>query len=112
VCSSDLIVLILKGANYIRTVRGQKGGIALAKDPSKVTLGEIIRLIEGTTSPINCVSATCHEKCNFENRCSFKEVFAEVKKKINDVVDKTTLADMVERTQSMKKDKHVIDFNI
>jgi Rrf2 family cysteine metabolism transcriptional repressor len=107
----EQIVLILKRAKYIKTVRGNKGGIALTKDQSKITLGEIIRLIEGATSPISCVSTSCHEKCNFEYRCTFKEVFSEVKKRINDVVDKTTFADMVERTQSMK-DKRVIDFSI
>jgi Rrf2 family cysteine metabolism transcriptional repressor len=101
----------LKRGQYIKTVRGRKGGISLAKDPVEITLGEIIRLIEGPTSPINCVSTTCYEKCNFENRCLFKEVFSEVKKKINNVVDKITFADMVERTHSLKN-KHAIDFSI
>jgi Rrf2 family cysteine metabolism transcriptional repressor len=107
----EQIVVILKGAEYIRTVRGPKGGIALTKEPAKITLGEIIRLIEGTTAPIACVSATGREKCDFESRCAFREVFAEITGLINGMVDKTTFADMVERHLAMGR-KRVMDFSI
>lgn len=107
----EQIVLILKGAEYIKTVRGPKGGIALAKEPAKITLGEIIRLIEGPSSPIACVSATSREKCDFENRCVFRDVFGEIKRRIDDVVDKTTFSDMVERHVAMGR-KRLIDYSI
>jgi len=107
----EQIVLILKGANYIKTVRGPKGGIALARDPGKITLGEIIRLIEGTTSPIGCVSKTSRETCDFENRCAFRDVFLEVRNRINDVVDKTTFADMVRQTEAIRG-KRLVDYSI
>lgn len=107
----EQIVVILKGAKYIRTVRGPKGGIALAKEPAKITLGEIIRLIEGPTAPIACVSTTGRGKCDFENRCVFREVFGEITSLINDVVDKTSFADMVERHLAMGR-KRVMDFSI
>jgi len=107
----EQIVVILKGAKYIRTARGPRGGIALAKEPAKITLGEIIRLIEGSTAPIACVSETGRGKCDFENRCAFREVFGEIASLINDVVDKTTFADMVERHVAMGG-KRVMDFSI
>jgi Rrf2 family cysteine metabolism transcriptional repressor len=107
----EQIVLILKGAKYIRTVRGPKGGIALAKEPAKITVGEIIRLIEGPTAPIACVSTTGREKCDFENRCAFRDLFGEITRLINDVVDKVTFADMVERHLAMRR-KRVMDFSI
>jgi len=107
----EQIVMILKGAKYIRTVRGPKGGIALGKEPAKITLGEIVRLIEGPTEPIACVSATGREKCDFENRCAFREVFGEITRLINDVVDKITFADMVERHVALGR-KRVMDFSI
>jgi Rrf2 family protein len=107
----EQIVLILKGAKYIRTVRGPKGGIALAKEPAKITIGEIIRLIEGPTAPIACVSTTGREKCDFENRCVFREVFGEITSLINDVVDKITFADIVERHVALGR-KRVMDFSI
>jgi Rrf2 family transcriptional regulator, cysteine metabolism repressor len=107
----EQIVLILKGANYVKTVRGPKGGIALAKEPAKITLGEIIRLIEGPTSPIACVSTSSRVKCDFENRCVFRGVFGEIKRLTNDVVDNTTFADMVERHVAMGQ-KRLIDYSI
>jgi len=107
----EQIVLILKGAKYIRTVRGPKGGIALAKEPAKITVGKIIRLIEGPTAPIACVSTTGREKCDFENRCAFRDLFGEITRLINDVVDKTTFADMVERHVALGR-KRVMDFSI
>jgi len=107
----EQIVVILKGAKYIRTVRGPKGGVALAKAPAKITLGEIIRLIEGPTAPIACVNSAGRGKCDFENRCAFREVFGEITHLINDVVDKTTFADMVERHVAMGR-KRVMDFSI
>jgi len=83
----------------------------LAKAPAKITLGEIIRLIEGPTAPIACVNSAGRGKCDFENRCAFREVFGEITHLINDVVDKTTFADMVERHVAMGR-KRVMDFSI
>ena len=107
----EQIVLLLKRAGYIRTVRGSKGGIALARDPQTITLGEIIRLIEGSTSPIDCTNSANQEPCGFENRCPFREVFSEVQKRIDEVVDGTSFAAMAERARAMK-DKRTIDFSI
>lgn len=107
----EQIVLILKGAKYIKTVRGPKGGITLGKEPAKITLGEIIRLIEGPTAPIACVSTTGRGECDFQNRCVFRELFGEITHRINDVVDKTTFADMVERHRALGQAR-VVDFSI
>jgi Rrf2 family protein len=92
----EQIITLLKGAGFVKTVRGPKGGVLLAKDPSKITMGQIIRLIEGPTSPITCVSRTCHVKCSYETKCVLRDVFENVREKINDVVDNTTFKDLVE----------------
>ncbi len=97
----EQIVLTLKGAKYINTIRGPKGGIALAKAPAEITLGEIVRLIEGPTSPIACVSTTGYSHCDFERKCVFKGVWVEIKEKINAVLDHTTFEDMVIKTKKM-----------
>jgi Rrf2 family protein len=107
----EQIIVLLKGASYVKTVRGPKGGVFLAKPPSKITLGEIIRLVEGPTSPITCVSTTGYVHCSFENRCAFRGVFLDIKNRINDVVDNTTFEDMVNKTRKMQG-QEVIDFSI
>ena len=93
----EQIVSILKQANYLRTTRGPKGGIALSKSPGQITIGEIIRLIDGTTAPIACVSCTQYSKCDFEDRCVFKGLFEDIRNKINDVVDNTNFQDLCDR---------------
>lgn len=107
----EQIIMILKGANYIRTQRGAKGGIFLAKPPSKITLGEIIRLMEGPTSPITCVSTSAYTKCGFEKKCVFRDVWLDIKNKINDVVDQTTFEDMVEKVREFQGER-VVDYVI
>jgi len=107
----EQIVLILKGAPYIQTVRGPKGGLTLAKEPASITLGEIVRLIEGPTSPIACVSTTGYAQCTFEKYCVFKSVFAEIKDRINDVLDHTTFDDMVEKHRRLTE-RAVLDYCI
>ncbi|MGA2090966.1 MAG: Rrf2 family transcriptional regulator [Endomicrobiales bacterium] len=97
----EQIVTILKGAGYVKTVRGPRGGIGLAKKPVDITLGEIIRLMEGPTSPIACVSKSGYSPCEFERRCALRCVFEEVREKINTVVDTVTFQDMVDKTHQL-----------
>ncbi|MDI6757542.1 MAG: Rrf2 family transcriptional regulator [Endomicrobiia bacterium] len=98
----EQIIVILKRAKYVKTVRGPKGGVFLAKHPSKITLGEIVRLIDGSTAPIACVSCSAYLKCSFENKCVFKKVWAEARERTNDIVDKTTFRDMVKDATKME----------
>lgn len=98
----EQIITILKGANLVKTVRGKNGGVALAKPPAMITLGEVIRLVEGYTSPISCVSKSAYSRCGFEGRCAFRCVFSDIRKKINDVVDNTTFKDMVEKSRELE----------
>lgn len=101
----EQIVSTLKQANYIRTIRGPHGGVALIVPPSKITLGEIIRLIDGTTAPIACASCTQHTICSFEDRCVIREVFEQVREKTNEIVDHTTFADLVERQNNLEAEQ-------
>jgi Rrf2 family protein len=107
----EQIIIILKRGGYIKTVRGPRGGVSLAKHPSEITLGEIVRLMDGSTAPIACVSCSAYLKCDYESRCAFKKVWAEVRQKTNEIVDKTTFQDMV--TEANKMEPHgAIEYNI
>jgi len=98
----EQIITLLKNSRYINTIRGPKGGVLLAKAPSKITIGEIVRLVEGPTSPITCVSRSAHTRCSFEHKCVLKGVWREVRDKINEVVDNTTYQDLVDRARAME----------
>ncbi|OGF51212.1 MAG: hypothetical protein A2231_07550 [Candidatus Firestonebacteria bacterium RIFOXYA2_FULL_40_8] len=107
----EQILLLLKGAGYVSSKRGPAGGYYLAKKPSEITVGEIIRLTEGYTSPISCVSKSCYVKCNDELRCPFRPLWTDIRDMINDVVDKVTFADMCERKEKLEK-KNIVNYEI
>lgn len=101
----EQILLILKGAKYVSSKLGPKGGYFLAKPPEKITLGEIIRLFEGYTSPITCISKSCYSKCNDESKCPFRDVWIEIRNSINNAVDKTTFEDICRKNEKIQKQK-------
>lgn len=107
----EQIITTLKRGNFVKTVRGQRGGVYLAKPPSKITVGEVIRLVEGPTSPITCVSRSGYAHCDFEGRCALRGVFAEVRDRINEVVDTVTFQDLVEKTKKLET-RDVLDYCI
>lgn len=107
----EQILLVLKGAGYVQSKRGPEGGYLLSKMPKEITLGEIVRLMEGPTSPITCVSRSAYNKCNDERKCPFRGIWLEVKESIDKIVDNTTFEDMIKRVEEMKR-KTTADYSI
>lgn len=107
----EQIITTLKGAGYVKTVRGPKGGVMLAKPPSQITMGEIIRLMEGPTSPITCVSKSNHTKCNYEKKCALRGYFELVRDRINDVVDNTSFQDIADKAKKLHT-ADAVDYSI
>ncbi|MFH1073558.1 MAG: Rrf2 family transcriptional regulator [Candidatus Firestonebacteria bacterium] len=107
----EQILLLLKGAGYVNSKRGPEGGYFLAKNPSEITVGEIIRLTEGYTSPVSCVSKSCYAKCNDELKCPFRPLWSGIREMINGVVDKVTFEDMRERKETLEK-KSIVNYEI
>ena len=105
------ILLTLKGAGYVHSRRGPDGGVSLAKAPREITVGEIVRLIDGTTSPITCVSCSNYTKCEDEANCIFRELWLQIRDSINAVVDKVTFDDICRRSKAKSGEK-VLNFSI
>lgn len=97
----EQIILILKGAGFVRSRRGPDGGVALARSPQKIRIGEIIRLMDGATSPITCISKTEPSKCRDLAKCPFVGMWRDIRDYTNAIVDSTTFADMAERAKKM-----------
>ena len=98
----EQIMLLLKNAGYVESKRGIGGGFILAKPPEDVTLGEIIRLIEGTIEPISCKNDNSASFCNDIKTCAFREIFVKVTDAISQIVDHVTFADMMKRTKELQ----------
>ncbi len=94
----EQILLMLKRAGLISSRRGAKGGYALIKQPKDITLGQVIRILDGPLAPIGCVSKTAYQKCHDcpytdKVRCPVQQVMGTVRDAIAGILDHYTLAD-------------------
>lgn len=94
----EQILLALKRAGLLSSRRGMKGGYALIKSPEEITLGQVIRVLDGPLAPIGCVSKTAYQKCSdcpYANmaQCPVQQVMGRVRDAIADILDHYTLAD-------------------
>ena len=89
----------LKHAGIVRTTLGTHGGYAMAAQPSSVSIGRIIRLLDGALAPLPCVSLRYYEPCSCpdEATCSLRDVMIDVRDAILEILDRETLADLAAR---------------
>jgi len=109
----EQILTQLRGAGYVATKRGKAGGYLLAKPASEISLGEVIRLIDGPLAPISCVSVTAYERCSCpdEDHCGLRMLMLDVRNAIARILDRYVLADVVGITlRKMKRDGVPIPF--
>lgn len=92
----EQILLALKRAGLIASKRGIHGGYALIKPPSDLTVGQVIRLLDGPLAPIGCVSKTAYQKCSdcpyaAKQFCPIQDAMGEVRDAIANILDHYTL---------------------
>lgn len=94
------ILLDLREAGFVESVRGKLGGYRLAKPAREIIIGEVVRLVDGPLAPIRCVSQTAYAKCSCpdEATCGLRLVMLNVRNAISDILDRFTLADIVATT--------------
>ena len=95
----EQILLTMKNAGLVSSRMGVNGGYYLAKPAEQITLGQIIRLLDGPLAPIRCVSQMAYEPCSCpdESTCGLRSVMFDVRNAISDILDHKTLADVVHR---------------
>ncbi len=86
------IMLDLKAKGWVKSVPGLRGGYMLAKDPDKITIGEIVRYFDGIIAPIDCVSVSGYKRCSQEPLCRFRRVFLDARNYVTALMDNATLA--------------------
>ena len=95
----EQILLALKNAGLLQSKMGIGGGYYLAKEPGQINLGQIVRVLDGPLAPIRCVSHMAYEHCGCpdEKTCGLRMVMGDVRDAIADILENTTLADVIER---------------
>ncbi len=104
----EQILMQLKAAGYLESRRGKHGGYLLARPPENISIGQVARLIDGPLAPIACVSQTAYERCSCpdEEHCGLRMLMLDVRNAISNILDRFTLADVVEVTmRKLRKDK-------
>ena len=92
----------LRHAGLVESLRGPKGGYRLAKDPRDITTGDIIRVLEDSFAPVECVNEdTESEKCHRINICVTRLLWKDIKDQISEILDNTTLEDLCQRVKEL-----------
>lgn len=103
----DQVLTTLHKAGLIHSRRGPQGGHILAKDPSCIDLARIMGILEGRAPVLDCLREP--DGCSLSGACAQREVWALFEESVQDLLSKTTIADMVLRQQELiAKDVHQI----
>ena len=102
------ILNALRAAGILKSTRGARGGYELSKEPSDITLGEIIRTLEG---PLDIVPCSGSVGCPKISRCVMYGIWNEIKSSIDDIIDGITLREMVDRHYRLQN-KNALEYVI
>jgi Rrf2 family protein len=94
----EQIMLALKAEGWVDSTAGVRGGYVLARDPAKITMGEVVRHFDGILAPIACVSVHGYKRCSQEPVCRFRRVFFNIRNYVAGVMDRATLAEVAKGT--------------
>lgn len=108
----EAILLDVKGRGLLESKMGRKGGYQLSRPPSAITMGSIIRIMEGPLAPLPCASETAFKACedcvDVEN-CATRIIMRRVRDAISDVLDRTTLADLIKQVDAGRVDHPIAE---
>ena len=103
----ELILLELKNNGILQSKKGKGGGYFLGKKAEAINLGDVIRALDGPLAPLPCVSQTAHRKCDEcedEKSCGIRAVMQEVRDATANILDGTSLADVLRRTERLEQE--------
>lgn len=100
----EQLISALRNAGFVTSMRGAQGGYILAKDPAEITVGDIIKVMEGPIALVDCLLAEAQKNpyCEKADVCVTRDVWAKVCASINEVLDSITLADLCKKETGVK----------
>jgi Rrf2 family protein len=107
----EQVLTQLRVGGLILSTRGRIGGYRLARDADDIMVGEIHRLIDGPLAPAPCASVTQHRTCDWcesEATCELKPVWTRVRDAIAEVMDSTSLGDLMRQSAVPRAPKYAI----
>jgi len=109
----EIILNELKRGGFIRALRGKDGGCFLARSPHELTVGEVMRFVEGSFAPVGCVNEDNTDSCPLQGRCVFLPLWERAQNALAQVYDGTTFVDLIEmESRLVKKYESCLDYVI
>jgi len=96
----------LVGGGIIKSTRGVGGGVWLAKSPEKIKLNEVVQLLEGSIAPAECINKP--EVCSRAKSCATRDIWGELNRAIEAVLESKTLQDLVEQQRNKLKSEKIM----
>ena len=90
----EQVLMDLKKGGFVESRRGNIGGYLLSRAPAEITVGEVIRFIEGPIEPISCVKDG-YSNCSDIHNCVFKKMWQDIAAATSDIVDNLTFEELV-----------------
>jgi len=97
----------LKKSGIVKSIRGAQGGYMLAKPAEKITVGDVLRSLEGTLCPVDCIDLDTPTSCQRADACVTAPVWIKLRDKINEVVDSFTIEDLVQDYENKIKNDYI-----
>lgn len=101
----ELILLDLKASGLLESKKGPGGGYQLSRPPSTITIGSLIRIMEGPLAPLPCASETAFrpcEECGDVESCGTRIIMRQVRDAMANVLDRTTLAELIRQVEAAR----------
>lgn len=92
----------LRKAGLVKSIRGSQGGYILSQEPESITIGSILRALEGSLAPVDCVSENDDANCSKADCCVTRVVWTKIRDSINQVVDSITLSSLVDEYKKVQ----------
>ena len=91
----EQLIAVLRREGFVKSVRGAQGGYVLARDPSLITVGEVLNVLEGPLEISECITDDENIECLRANYCPTRLIWVKIRSAVNEVVNSITLNDMV-----------------
>lgn len=100
----EQLMTLLKRADLVKSIRGAGGGYILAKPSEDISVGDVLRALEGNLEPVSCAAYQEGEQCSTQDVCVTKYVWKKINDSISDTVDQIKISELVEESKNVRKD--------
>ena len=98
----EQLMTLLKKAGLIKSIRGAGGGYVLAKPVEEISVGDVLRALEGSLEPVECAAFSQGDSCEAAGGCVTKYVWKRINESINRTVDEISLKQLVEESRCVQ----------